>query len=326
MNIKLPKIKNIPKIIKIHTKISAEKFYSLFQNVPDTCILNSSLPQDSGRYSYIGLNPYMKVKYYSGETTISLDKTITFKNNPLDILDFILKKYKMPANPIFPFTSGAIGYLSYDLKNILEILPETSEKDITLPDLYFVFYKTFLIFDNTKPNEIYLSSLETSQPTLGNIEFSEEDLIKMASNEQNLTTNNVGKINTKIISNMTKNEYMQAVEKILEYLKAGDIYQVCLAQRFKTKCTINPYSLYLKLNRLSPAPFSAFLNFDNFSIISSSPELLIKSNSGVLETRPMKGTRPKTNNAKDNLSYLYELEKSEKEKAGLSMIVDFGKK
>ena len=322
MNIRLPKIKNIPKIIKICTKISAEKFYSHFQNVPDTCILNSSLIQDSGRYSYIGLNPYMKVKYYSGKTTISLDKNIELKDNPLDVLDSIFKEYQAPSHPIFPFTKGAIGYLSYDLKNILEVLPEKSKKDITLPDLYFVFYKTFLIFDNTKPNEIYLSSIETTQPTLGNIEFSEEDIIKMASNPRNVETSDVGKINTKIISNMTKNEYMQAVEKVLEYLKAGDIYQVCLSQRFKTTCTINPYSLYLKLNQLSPAPFSAFLNFDNLSIISSSPELLIKNDSGILETRPMKGTRPKTNNAKDNLSYLCELEKSEKEKAELSMIVD----
>ena len=322
MNIPLPKIKNTLVVEKICTKISAETLYSKLQNTADTCILNSSLNQDSGRYSYIGLNPYMKIQYISGKTIITTDKNIELDENPLNVLDYIFKKYKTPSHPVLPFTGGAIGYLSYDLKNILEILPEKTEKDINIPDLCFVFYKTFLIFDNLNPNKMYFSSLQTDQSTLNNIEFSKKDIIELVNKPEEHSMNNAGTINTEIISNMTKDDYMQAVTNVLEYLKAGDIYQVCLAQRFKTKCTSNPYLLYSKLNQLSPAPFSAFLNFSDLSIISSSPELLIKNVCGILETRPMKGTRPKTNNIQKNAEYIHELEKSEKEKAELSMIVD----
>ena len=127
---------------------------------------------------------------------------------------------------------------------------------------------------------------------------------------------------TRLTSNFTKKEFEDGVEKVRQYIKSGDIYQANLTQRFNGKTTLSSYELYRDLRRISPAPFGAYLNFDEFNILSNSPERFIKCIDGKLETRPIKGTRPRGKNKEEDLKLQEELRNSEKDKAELLMIVD----
>jgi para-aminobenzoate synthetase component 1 len=121
---------------------------------------------------------------------------------------------------------------------------------------------------------------------------------------------------------MSKEDYITSIKKVLDYIRAGDIYQVCLSQRFKAEWPERPYELYMRLNEINPAPFSAFLNYDDLSIISSSPELFLDVRGGVIETRPMKGTRPRGTGPDEDKAMMEHLKASAKDASELSMIVD----
>ena len=126
----------------------------------------------------------------------------------------------------------------------------------------------------------------------------------------------------KLTSNFTKKEFEDSVQKIIDYIKAGDIYQANLTQRFNGKTTLSSYELYRDLRRVSPAPFGAFLNFDEYNILSNSPERFIKCTNRKLETRPIKGTTPRGKTKEEDIKLQEKLRNSEKDKAELLMIVD----
>ena len=123
-------------------------------------------------------------------------------------------------------------------------------------------------------------------------------------------------------SNFEKKEYLESIRKIKDYIRQGDIYQANLTQRFNGKTNISSYELYKKLRTISPAPFAAFLNFKEHQILSNSPERFIKCINNKIETRPIKGTRPRGKNKEEDLKLQGELRNSEKDKAELLMIVD----
>jgi para-aminobenzoate synthetase component 1 len=125
-----------------------------------------------------------------------------------------------------------------------------------------------------------------------------------------------------LISNFTPNLYFKAVGKAKDYIKAGDIYQVNLSQRFNVKLKCEPFDIYLKLRKVSPSPFATYLNFNNLKLLSSSPERFLRLRDNIIETRPMKGTRPRGKNKIEDKKLRSELKNSEKDKAELVMIVD----
>ncbi|WP_286317248.1 aminodeoxychorismate synthase component I, partial [Romboutsia ilealis] len=129
-------------------------------------------------------------------------------------------------------------------------------------------------------------------------------------------------LKTRLESNFTKNEFENAVRKVQDYIKQGDIYQANLTQRFSGKTTLSSYELYRDLRKFSPAPFGAFLNFEHSHILSNSPERFIKCVDKKVETRPIKGTRPRGKNIEEDLRLQDELRNSEKDRAELLMIVD----
>lgn len=144
----------------------------------------------------------------------------------------------------------------------------------------------------------------------------------IASRYTNSDKLNIEPFQPKLKLNFSKQEYIRAIKKIIAYIRRGDIYQACLSQRFETSWPFHPYALYLKLNKINPAPFSAYMNFKKSKIISSSPELFLRLRDNIIETRPMKGTRPRGKTIAMDLILKNELEKSEKDKAELMMIMD----
>ena len=159
----------------------------------------------------------------------------------------------------------------------------------------------------------------------GNINVGDEVLLNTTAVELSLGTGGyhfvIANLN-KLESNFTKNEFENAVRKVQDYIRKGDIYQANLTQRFKGKTTLSSYELYRDLRRFSPAPFGAFLNFEHSHILSNSPERFIKCVDKKIETRPIKGTRPRGKNREEDLRLQEELRNSEKDRAELLMIVD----
>lgn len=299
-------------IKEIKTKLSAFEIFTLFKDEKDSFILDSAMDKNKlGRYSFISSNPFKTLKYKNSE------------ENPLNYLQEELNKYKVENNTHIPFIGGAVGYLSYDLGNYIEKLPQTAKKDLDVYDLYFGFYDYVIVVDHLE-EKTYIATPDLDLKKEADIAFVVECKISEAE------INGVNPIcyekkevpPTRLTSNFTKKEFEDGVEKVRQYIKSGDIYQANLTQRFNGKTTLSSYELYRDLRRISPAPFGAYLNFDEFNILSNSPERFIKCIDGKLETRPIKGTRPRGKNKEEDLKFQEELRNSEKDKAELLMIVD----
>ncbi len=322
----LPKINREPILREINFSGSIENVYSHFSNFPNTAFLNSSLKSDKARYSFIGVSPFMILTAKNDQIQLKLaERNVSIKMNPFEYLESILKTYKILSPRHLPFAGGGIGYFSYDLKDHLEELPAAAVDDLNLPDMYFAFYRAILIHDSLSPGKLLISALEIDSPR-----ESSEDLIKdiilavrSAETKSILKEKRTPRARElSLESNFSKKDYIRSIQTIIEHIRAGNIYQACLSQRFKTSLPSPAYELYQKLNKINPAPFSAYLNFEDCKIISSSPELFLHIENNIIETRPMKGTRPRGNTAKEDAFLKNELTKSAKDTAELLMIVD----
>ncbi|WP_434799461.1 aminodeoxychorismate synthase component I [Terrisporobacter vanillatitrophus] len=299
-------------IKEINTKLSAFEIFTIFKDEKDSFILDSAMDKNKlGRYSFISSNPFKTLKYKNS------------KENPLDFLQEELNKYKVENNTDLPFIGGAVGYLSYDLGNYIENLPRSAKDDLNVYDLYFGLYDHVIVVDHLK-EKTYIATpnldVKKEENIVLNIENKINDAEKNGVNPICYEEKEVPP--TKLSSNFTKKEFENSVEKVRQYIKSGDIYQANLTQRFSGKTTLSSYELYKDLRRVSPAPFGAYLNFDDFNILSNSPERFIKCIDRKLETRPIKGTRPRGKNKQEDLKLQEELRNSEKDRAELLMIVD----
>ena len=299
-------------IKEISTKLNSFEIFTIFKDEENSFILDSAMDEKKlGRYSFISSNPFKVLKYKNT------------KKNPLDNLQNELNKYKVENNTHLPFIGGAVGYLSYDLGNYIEKLPRTAIDDTNVYDLYFGLYNWVIVVDHLE-NKTYIATPDLDIENEKNII---EDIEKKINNGE---INGIDSIcyeekeveKTKLTSNFTKNEFENAVRKVQDYIRQGDIYQANLTQRFNGKTTLSSYELYRDLRRFSPAPFGAFLNFEDSHILSNSPERFIKCVDRKLETRPIKGTRPRGKNKEEDLRLQEELRSSEKDRAELLMIVD----
>jgi aminodeoxychorismate synthase component I len=253
--------------------------------------------------SFVGFSPFLVVKANGDRMIVSSEKgETTLRGNPFHLLRGFLKEAE--AHPDF---KGAFGYFGYELAWFIEDLPKIKEDALNLPDLYLIFPKHLIVFDHK------LQRLNILSPDRE--EIAEKIKISTFSYQPSA-------ISHKIDSNFTKEGYIRMVERCKEYIKAGDIYQANLSQRLSAKIDSDPFLLYQRLTAINPSPFSAFLELDGFSIVSSSPERLIKVNNGRIETRPIAGTRPRGKIETEDEKLASELILSQKERAEHIMLVD----
>ncbi len=281
--------------------------------------LDSSLNNlNLGNYSFISWDPFLILRSKGKE------------ENPFPSLKNLLNLYSIDSD--LPFPGGVVGYFGYDLGRLLEDLPNQAKDDIKIPDLYLGFYDTAIILDH---NENFTYLISTGLPERGKKgERRARERMKLLEKRLSTLEKRVGGCEVKfspynfkddgenLESNFSKDKYLEAVEKAKEYISAGDIYQVNLSQRFKKKLHLSPSQIYLRLRQINPAPFAGYLKFEDLTVISGSPERFLKFKDGVVETRPMKGTRPRGLNQKDDSRLKNELINSEKDKAELVMITD----
>jgi para-aminobenzoate synthetase component 1 len=221
-----------------------------------------------------------------------------------------------PGEP--PFRGGLIGYLGYDLAPRLERLPRRALPDSRFPILRFGLYDSVLAHDH-RSNSTRLSIFgreggEDPDAILDRWRF-------------HLARHHPGKsllarVNTPVTSNFTRSDYLDAVRRALEYIRAGDIFQVNLSQRFEARGLFDPLDLYRRLRTVSPAPYAAYLAWDDLAIVSASPELFYQTEGDRITTRPIKGTRPRGTSPEDDRRLAAELQASPKDRAELTMIVD----
>ncbi|MDY6835240.1 MAG: aminodeoxychorismate synthase component I [Chloroflexota bacterium] len=330
----------LPLITKVPLPPSPSQIMHVVHNQPYVSFLDSGLRSENlGRYSFIATDPFMIMKSRGAHIIIqSGTEEEHIYDNPFDVLDNLLKKYEKPdwnALPL-PFPCGAIGYLGYDLCHFIETLPSTAIDDLLLPDSCFVFYDVAVAFDHLS-NSTYIVStgfpeVDVSKRLKRASERTEEmqALLSAASTTfpiDGLSLENDGMLGTNTYppipkSNFSPQEYMEAVERVREYIAAGDVFQVNLSQRFEVDCPPDAYKLYKHLQNNAPAPFGAYLQLGDVTILSNSPERFLKVEGNSVETRPMKGTRPRKSSPIEDAAQANELVNSTKDKAENIMIVD----
>ncbi|HSQ89064.1 aminodeoxychorismate synthase component I [Romboutsia sp.] len=299
-------------IREINTKLNSFEIFTIFKDEENSFILDSAMDYKKlGRYSFISSKPFKVLKYKDTQ------------KNPLDNLKEELNKYKVENNTHLPFIGGAVGYLSYDLGNYMEELPRTAKDDTNVYDLYFGLYNWVVVIDHLE-EKTYIATPDLDIENEKNIICKVEKQIKEAevNGVDNICYEEKYVEPIKLNSNFTKVEFEDAVRKVQNYIRQGDIYQANLTQRFSGQTKLSSYELYRDLRRFSPAPFGAFLNFEHSHILSNSPERFIKCTDRKVETRPIKGTRPRGKTVEEDLKLQEELRNSEKDRAELLMIVD----
>ena len=249
-------------IREINTKLNSFEIFTIFRNEHDSFILDSAMDKEKlGRYSFISSQPFKVLKYKDTD------------ENPLEVLKEELHKYRVVNDTNLPFVGGAVGYLSYDLGNYIENLPRTAVDDIEMPDMYFGFYNHVIVIDHLV-QKTYIATpnidIELEEKIIDDIEqriLKEEKkgIDSICYEEKEVTP-------IRLKSNFTKEEFKNAVQSVREYIRQGDIYQANLTQRFSGETELTSFELYRDLRRFSPAPFGAFLNFEDAHILSNSPE------------------------------------------------------
>lgn len=239
-----------------------------------------------------------------------------------------MKKYTMPKCCDFPFIGGAVGYLGYDMCHHVEILPKTTSDDLPVPDCFFGIYDGVIIINHLN-NTVYVASpglLVDAVPWANEVESiihagavnrsvypeSTLQMLKMESTCPRLS----------MTAGSSKANYLLAVQQIKDHIESGDVYQVNLTRRFTAPFKLPPFETYLRLRHMNPAPFAAYLDYGSGYILSSSPERFVQIRNGRIQTRPIKGTRPRGKTHEEDLSNRLELINSEKDRSELLMIVD----
>ncbi|MGB6127663.1 MAG: aminodeoxychorismate synthase component I [Psychrilyobacter sp.] len=311
------------KIIEFKSDLtSLELFEAITKNGKYPFFLDSGMDNKKlGRYSFIGVDPFLMIKSEGEKVILEEDGNIkTIAGNPLDILQGKLDLYRIQREEI-PFVSGGVGYFSYELAHLMEKLPNTVKKDIDIPEMVMGFYDGVVIIDH-RDNKKYIGiagfkeNIEEIRKKIENSineyqnKSKEEEIKKLVSKSRNIN------------SNMSKDYYLSSIKKLKDYIYYGDIYQVNFTQRFECNFEGDPWELYKNLKSINPAPFATYLDFGEGTIVSSSPERYIKLTDGTIETRPMKGTRPRGKTKVEDEKLKEELVNSEKDRAELLMIVD----
>ncbi len=315
--------RNSNPVICEQKQLRGSKIEDLFVGIagqPNSALLLSGGSSDSARFSVVGYDPFCVVRSKDFYTEIIRGGvTEVWQGDPFVHLKTILDQYRVasPAGKV-QVTAAALGYFGYELKNRLERLPQTARDELCLPQLYFCFYRLLLIHDR-HTDSWYLSCYTPPQETDDHESRMRAFIAQLSTQPAVRTTGNAKR---QLVSDFTKQTYMQAVERVRQYIADGHVYQANISQRFSLPFGGHPYQTFLTMFRLNPAPFYAFLNAGDFCVLCTSPERFLLQISDYVETRPIKGTCPRGTTPEKDRKLRQELLASPKDDAELSMIVD----
>tara|TARA_B110000285_G_scaffold229873_1_gene295475 strand:- start:2100 stop:3557 length:1458 start_codon:yes stop_codon:yes gene_type:complete len=321
---RVKKCNDYKQVENIFNFLLAEKNSFIFESVEKGAI--------RGRYTIIGLNPdkiwninkNTITEQFEGRKKIINEKPLIFLNNLINKLDT-----KVPKN-IPKMSSMLVGYFSYDVIRYIENIPDNCLDDLNIPDVRLVRPKNLVIYDNLK-KKIYFIENIYAETKIGNY-FEKYQSIKKKfdtfedySNIKLPIKFTYHKNKHKIKSNISKNQFISCVKKAKDYIAKGDIFQVVLSQRFERKINKTPLEIYNHLRLSNPSPFMFYFNFDDFKIIGSSPEILVRLRDNQITIRPIAGTRPRGSTKAEDNRHAKDLLKDKKELAEHLMLLDLGR-
>lgn len=289
------------------------------------CLLDSAAGFGSlGARSYAAGDPFLVVHAKGDQARLSRPRDgreESWSGNPFDLLAELLAEHRAPAGPFPLACGGAIGYLAYDLFHHLERIPRRCVDDLGTPDLFLAFYDGVGVFDHREGHPQGRATLALSAP--GSEERLRDLWARIAESAPRATpTAPPPGPPPAVEGNFTPDAYRAAVARVRSLIAAGDVYQVNLSQRFSVPCAEAPLSFYGRLRAASPAPFGACLFPDGFAVLSNSPERYLSIDGDRIETRPIKGTRPRGATPEEDRRLAEELSRSAKDRAEHVMIVD----
>jgi anthranilate synthase component 1 len=319
-----------------HTPVSAFKLI----DHGDAAVLFESVigGEKVGRYSFLTSDPFLQISAKGNQVTIREGgKNESFSSpNPLDELRNRVKQFQVVVLPeLPPVAAGAIGYAGYDVVRYCERLPNAPEDDRGLPDMAFGFYDQMIVFDHVQKTNyvIVMARINADGSNLRAAYDAAADrvnaLVKtLAKSASDLHITDIGTAEVhpeKIPSNFTRQDFESAVKKCVEYIRAGDIFQVVISQRLQQEVHSPPLEIYRTLRVVNPSPFMFYLRTPEVTLVGSSPEIMVRVLDGKVTVRPLAGTRPRGKTDAEDRQLADELLADPKERAEHVMLVDLGR-
>ncbi len=291
----------------------------------------------SGRFSFVGFDPRIVIQSYGREIRVARDgieERFSTTTDPLDEVRKLMARYQFVSRPALPrFAGGAVGFLGYEASRFFEPkVPAARDDDLQLPEMLFMLTGNVLIFDHRlrslkivvnafldggSPEKVYARAIESVGSVVQQLEETVDlPLVPIAEDEKQPPPR----------SNLRREEFEHAVERAKEYIRAGDIFQVVLSQRFESSFNGEPLDFYRCLRFINPSPYMFCLKFgDDFSLVGSSPEMHVRLIGGTVEIRPIAGTRARGLTPAQDEANAAELLADAKERAEHIMLVDLAR-
>ena len=297
-----------------------------------------------GRWSFLAAEPFLQFEargtavHLRGHTVDGLDIDERFDcDDPFAELHRRMSDFQ-PARleELPPFTSGVVGFASYDAVRYVDRLPNAPPDDLGLPDLSFAFYDRMVVFDNVNKtlDVVVLARIDDQTPegraaayndACRRVDATVSILSAAGEWPQPADIDPKKGRAAEAVSNLTQEQYTAAVEKAIDYIHAGDIFQVVLSQRFQTEFNLPPLELYRTLRVVNPSPFMFHLRTPDVTLVGSSPEIMVRVADNTVTVRPLAGTRPRGNTPDEDKELATSLLDDPKERAEHVMLIDLGR-
>ncbi len=292
-----------------------------------------------GRFSFLGSNPHKVVRVFDNEIVITHKngdrEKLPVRQDPLTVIEELMARYEpvqLPGMP--PFTGGAVGFVGHEYVHYVEpTIPKAKENSFNMPVLYYMITDSVIIFDHVRQiMRICVNAHIENGSDSAAIAYDHavEEIMrirKQLAQPQVLTHRECIETDNIVVpeGNFTKAEFEASVDRVKEYICAGDVIQTVLSQRFKKKFHATPVDLYRALRTVNPSPYMVLLEDPDFSIVGASPEVHVRLTDGTVEIRPIAGTRPRGKNENEDLVLEKDLLSDQKERAEHLMLVDLAR-
>ncbi len=301
-----------------------------------------------GRYSFLATHPFLEIEAYGDRVTVSSPSGVSASgspilvtrqfnsSNPLEELRRRVESVRAATLPeLPPFVGGAVGYAGYDVVRYCERLPNAPPDDRQVPDLAFAFYDQMVVFDHVTKVVVVLAMARLDardadprkayDEACRRVDGLVEDLAGKSSDLRPFDIGAGAEVHLPCKSNFTQPDFEAAVRKCVEYIRAGDIFQVVFSQRLEVPIHVHPFQIYRSLRVINPSPFMFYVRTPSVTLVGSSPEIMVRVVDGQITTRPLAGTRRRGATEEEDQRLAEELLADPKERAEHVMLVDLGR-